>query len=209
MSVMRHFDIRPLSGQHEETALQANTLYLMAEQSSQAMAIFGPDLKPIYLNPTACQYLGLTAGGSAAEQLAPFRARFRSGSVSNLPTPLVLSRHGEWTGEMLVLRDDAPDWSLLLDARVMPVRGSEEMIGYAVIAHAKFRVVSLGPTSLLTRRESQVLDALLAGGSSKVIAQKLGISHRTVEAHRASIMRKYAVKSLPDLFRLTMRRDER
>lgn len=205
MSAKRHFDIRPLFGQDEDAALQANMLYLMAEQSLQAMAIFGPSLKPIYLNPTACQYLGLLPGGIPAEQLAPFRARFRSSSVPYFPTSIILSRDGEWAGEITILRDDAPDWSLLLEGRVMLVRDQETMIGYAVIAHAKLRVVSPSPTSPLTGRESQVLDALLAGGSSKVIAQKLRISHRTVEAHRASIMRKYGIKSLPDLFRLTMR----
>ncbi|WP_159711279.1 LuxR C-terminal-related transcriptional regulator [Sphingomonas sp. AX6] len=181
----------------------------MAEQSSQAMAIFGSDLKPIYLNPTARQHLGLAMGGSPAEQLAPFRAQFRSASVPNFPTPLVLLRDGEWAGEMLVLRDDVAGWSILLDARVMPVREKEKTVGFAVIAHKKFAVVSHNVRPRLTRREAEVLDALLAGGTSKVIGQKLKISHRTVEAHRASIMRKCGVKTLPDLFRMTMQRDGR
>ncbi len=209
MSAIRHLDIRPSCGNRAQNSLQADTLYLMAEQSTQAMAIFGTDLRPIYLNPKARRHLDLGAGGSPAELLAPFRAQFRSGSVPNFPTPQVLLRDGEWTGEMLVLRDDAPDWSVLLDARVMPVREGDRTVGFAIIAHTKFTVVRRNLAPRLTGRETEVLDALLAGGTSKVIAQQLRISHRTVEAHRASIMRKCGVKSLPDLFRLTIERDER
>ena len=51
----------------------------------------------------------------------------------------------------------------------------------------------------LTRRECEVLDHLLAGSSSKVIAREFGISPRTVEDHRASIMRKAGVKSIAHL----------
>ncbi len=51
----------------------------------------------------------------------------------------------------------------------------------------------------LTRRECEVLDNLIAGSSSKAIARKFGISPRTVEDHRASIMRKAGVKSIAQL----------
>ena len=53
----------------------------------------------------------------------------------------------------------------------------------------------------LTQRENEVLDGLLDGCSNKTIALALGISPRTVETHRASIMMKMAVKSLPELVR--------
>jgi FixJ family two-component response regulator len=51
----------------------------------------------------------------------------------------------------------------------------------------------------LTRRERQVLDHLLAGSTSKVIARQLGVSPRTVEEHRSNIMRKAGVKSVAQL----------
>ncbi|QAY77274.1 response regulator transcription factor [Sphingosinicella sp. BN140058] len=50
----------------------------------------------------------------------------------------------------------------------------------------------------LTPREVQMLQALLNGSSNKQIADDLGISIRTVEMHRASVMRKLNAKSLAD-----------
>lgn len=50
--------------------------------------------------------------------------------------------------------------------------------------------------SLLTPREQQVMTMLVDGHSSKVIAEKLTISTRTVEDHRASILKKLRVPSV-------------
>jgi two-component system, chemotaxis family, CheB/CheR fusion protein len=54
----------------------------------------------------------------------------------------------------------------------------------------------------LTRRQLQVMEMVLAGQPSKNIAADLGISRRTVEHHRASIMTKMGTKSVPGLLRL-------
>ncbi|MDQ2962145.1 MAG: diguanylate cyclase [Pseudomonadota bacterium] len=53
----------------------------------------------------------------------------------------------------------------------------------------------------LTPRERQVLDILVAGKASKMIAYVLGTSPRTIETHRANIMRKMGADSLPELVR--------
>lgn len=51
----------------------------------------------------------------------------------------------------------------------------------------------------LTPREREVLESLLQGNSNKVTAGLLGISHRTVEVHRARCMRKFGAKNTTDL----------
>lgn len=53
----------------------------------------------------------------------------------------------------------------------------------------------------LTARERQVLSAAVDGLNSLEIADKLSISGRTVESHRANIVRKFDVASLGELFR--------
>lgn len=61
-----------------------------------------------------------------------------------------------------------------------------------------------GHLAALTARQREVLALVLAGSASKTIAFELGISQRTVENHRASIMRKTGTKSLPALARLAL-----
>ena len=56
----------------------------------------------------------------------------------------------------------------------------------------------------LTERELEVLLVLVRGGSNRTIADDLGISQRTVESHRAAVMKRTGAKSLPDLVRLVM-----
>lgn len=56
----------------------------------------------------------------------------------------------------------------------------------------------------LSQREREVLTLVVAGSMNKVIAAELDISVKTVEDHRASIMRKMQVRSLADLVRLVV-----
>jgi len=56
----------------------------------------------------------------------------------------------------------------------------------------------------LTSRQRQIMEMVLAGHPSKNIAADLGISQRTVENHRASIMKKTGSTSLPALARLAL-----
>jgi two-component system CheB/CheR fusion protein len=56
----------------------------------------------------------------------------------------------------------------------------------------------------LTQRQKQIMEMVLAGHPSKNIAADLGISQRTVENHRAAIMKRTGVKSLPALARLAV-----
>lgn len=56
----------------------------------------------------------------------------------------------------------------------------------------------------LTKRQHQIMQMVLAGHPSKNIAMDLNISQRTVENHRAAIMRKTQSKSLPALARLAL-----
>ena len=57
----------------------------------------------------------------------------------------------------------------------------------------------------LSPRERQVLDALVAGRSTRQMADAFGISARTVEVHRARMLARLATHSLAEAIRLAVR----
>jgi two-component system response regulator FixJ len=56
----------------------------------------------------------------------------------------------------------------------------------------------------LSERERQILDGLISGLPNKTIAYDLGLSARTVEVHRANVMRKMGASSLSELVRMSI-----
>lgn len=97
-------------------------------------------------------------------------------------------------GAAHVARENDPAWALIdaVQAAAPLIAGSR---GDA--ADAARRLAGL------TARERQVLDGLLAGGSNKSIAQTLGLSPRTVETYRGSLMDRLGARTLADLLRIT------
>jgi two-component system, LuxR family, response regulator FixJ len=65
------------------------------------------------------------------------------------------------------------------------------------------RIASLSP------RERELLDAIVAGNSTKMIAVRLGISARTVDHHRANLMDKMRAANVADLVRMAVEADYR
>jgi FixJ family two-component response regulator len=56
----------------------------------------------------------------------------------------------------------------------------------------------------LTRREREVLERFVSGASNKEAGRYLGISPRTIEDHRANIMKKLGARNAADLIRIVM-----
>jgi DNA-binding CsgD family transcriptional regulator len=56
----------------------------------------------------------------------------------------------------------------------------------------------------LTQREREVLAEITSGASNKEAGRRLGISPRTIEVHRASIMDKLGAKNAADLVRIAL-----
>ena len=74
------------------------------------------------------------------------------------------------------------------------------------VALARLQAVAapISPMASLTPRQREVMTLVLAGHPSKNIATDLNISRRTVENHRAAIMRRTGAASLPALVRLSL-----
>jgi two-component system CheB/CheR fusion protein len=93
-----------------------------------------------------------------------------------------------------------------------PIRGIELLAGVVrALASSQdsgklteWRKDAADHLACLTRRQREIMEMVLAGHPSKNIAADLGISQRTVENHRASIMKKAGVRSLPALARLAL-----
>ena len=76
----------------------------------------------------------------------------------------------------------------------------------ARVAHEKKRIYC-ERIALLTQREREVLTLVVAGRMNREIAERLDISIKTVEAHRAKIMEKLEVNSVAELVQATLSRD--
>ncbi len=91
----------------------------------------------------------------------------------------------------------------MTDAEGMAIRIEHDNKGRSNERVTSADVAARGLASLTTR-ERQIFELVLDGHPSKNIAADLGISQRTVENHRRSIMRKTHAKSLPELVRLAV-----
>ncbi len=102
-----------------------------------------------------------------------------------------------------------------LDVIERPFRGSEIIarITEAIDSYMRRRgeggSIALGPLHLprhrrLSKREHEILEVFVSGATAKETARALGISPRTVEDHRMSIMRKLRAKNSADLMRIVM-----
>lgn len=99
-----------------------------------------------------------------------------------------------------------------LDFIEKPFRGSEivarldEAIGAYARRQAapKFGSLHFPGREPLTRREREVLEQFATGASNKEAGRTLGISPRTIEDHRANIMKKLGARNAADLIRIVM-----
>jgi len=118
------------------------------------------------------------------------------GLAQRLPV-IFLTGHGDVPMAVDTLKRGAFDFfekpfndNDLMD-RVQEGLANSRAAGAAAQVHARL--------ATLSQREREVLDLILAGNMNKVVADKLGISMRTVEVHRAHIFDKMQVKTAVEL----------
>jgi len=126
----------------------------------------------------------------------------------------MISGHGDISMAVTAIKNGA------LDFIEKPFRGSElvtrleEAIGAYARRQAQFVGSNIATLHFpgrepLTRREREVLEQFTAGASNKEAGRTLGISPRTIEDHRANIMKKLGAKNAADLVRIVMTAQQR
>jgi two-component system response regulator FixJ len=128
----------------------------------------------------------------------------------NYPAPIfVASGRGDIPSAVEAIKSGAFDFiEKRLDAATLVARVGEAIDARAhQNGHGGENLAPAFPGSeLLTRREHEVLALIADSATNKEAAQKLGISQRTVEIHRAHIMHKLGAKNSVDLARKVMQR---
>jgi FixJ family two-component response regulator len=126
------------------------------------------------------------------------------------PAPIfIISGQGDIAMAVSAIKSGA------LDFIEKPFRGNEIVarLDEAIEAYARrhtedsaSRIASLHLPGRepLTRREREVLEQFTSGSSNKEAGRHLGISPRTIEDHRANIMKKLGARNATDLIRIVM-----
>lgn len=123
------------------------------------------------------------------------------------PLPLIfLSAYGDAQMGARAIKKGAVDFLQkpyrnqdLLDAVNVALRQSKEALDKQTE-----RTKYLHWLDSLSLREKETLELVVAGNSSKEIARTLGISYKTVEAHRARVMKKLGARTSSDLVHLSI-----
>jgi FixJ family two-component response regulator len=123
------------------------------------------------------------------------------------PLPIVfITGHGDVPMAVNTMKKGAMDFiekPFKEDALVTLV---ERMLGEARVAFSQSQEAASRDALLsrLTTREAQVLERIVAGRLNKQIADDLGISIKTVEAHRANVMEKLNANTVADLLKIAL-----
>lgn len=187
-----------------DPARRAVCFAALADQSQRIVRGFanaGDAIEAMDGSITGC--LVIDRGGLAPAMLSEL---LRSASGFPALVPLLLADHLD-PREILAVVRAAP-------LELLPAETTPEVLAHHValllpVAAARGQRwrdsrAAAAALATLSPRETDVLAALVRGQTSKDIARAMGVSPRTVEVHRASIMRRTGSSSLAALLRLSI-----
>jgi len=149
----------------------------------------------------ACLIVDIRMGGMTGLELQ--NRLIESGS----PLPIVfITGHGDVPMAVDTMKKGAMDFIQKPFKEEQLVSLVERMLEQARDAFAEHQVAASRGALMarLTLREAQVLERIVAGRLNKQIADDLGISIKTVEAHRANIMEKLNANTVADLLKIAL-----
>lgn len=177
--------------------LEANGFQVRSFESAEAFLAAGPPRDPI-----ACVLLDVRMPGLSG--LALHDELIRRGSAM----PVVfITGHGDVPMAVETMKKGAVDFlqKPFSDERLCAL--VRDCLDRSADEHRQARDTRELEERIerLTSRERQVLERIVAGRLNKQVADDLGISIKTVEAHRANIMEKLLARSMAELMRIAIR----
>jgi len=112
----------------------------------------------------------------------------------DIPMAVEAMKHGAFDFLQKPFRDDD------LLARIRRAIDKDSVLRQSLGEHTRIKA----HLESLTPREREVLDHMTKGKQNKAIAQELGLSPRTVEIHRARVMKKMNTQSVAELVRMLL-----
>jgi FixJ family two-component response regulator len=149
----------------------------------------------------ACLIVDIRMGGMTGLELQTRLIEAKS------PLPIVfITGHGDVPMAVDTMKKGAMDFIQKPFKEEQLVTLVERMLDHALISFADYQIAVSRDALMarLTLRESQVLERIVAGRLNKQIADDLGISIKTVEAHRANIMEKLNANTVADLLKTAL-----
>jgi FixJ family two-component response regulator len=149
----------------------------------------------------ACLIVDIRMGGMSGMELQDRLIERKS------PLPIVfITGHGDVPMAVSTMKKGAMDFIQKPFQEEALVSLVERMLEQARESFSQYQSSASREALLakLTSREAQVLERIVAGRLNKQIADDLGISIKTVEAHRANIMEKLGANTVADLLKIAL-----
>ena len=118
---------------------------------------------------------------------------------------IVLTAHGDVDSARAAFKANAVDFleKPFDDAALLTAIESARARARARLARTTVQATQDRTLASLTPREREVLELITRGHHNREVGERLGISPRTVEVHKARLMTKLGARTLSDLIRLT------
>lgn len=119
---------------------------------------------------------------------------------------VVITGHGDVASARRAFKSNAIDFLEKPIDHSKMIEAIEQAFNYQTLIQDRrtMNEKSIRLLEQLTPREHEIMSLVVGGYHNREIAEKLGISVRTVEVHKAHVMSKFGVDSVADLVRMSM-----
>lgn len=185
----------------DDDASVRDSLSLLLSLRGYATATFGSAedfLAAVRPEWRGCVVLDIRMPGMSGLEL---QRCLREGSP-NLPA-IVITAHGDVAAARQAFLADAVDFiEKPFDGDQLLRAIDQALAGVRAATDAKPSTPVRAAHDVLSAREHEVMRLMIKGLHNRRIAEELGISHRTVEVHKARVMEKLGVSNVIELVRL-------